>query len=202
MVAAIGAAGFAAFSVLGGDWDVAPILSGSMSPGFPVGGVAVAQREPVSQLALRDVIIFRNPYHPGIQMVHRIIRLEFNKAGEAIIKTQGDANTSADPWTVRLGAKDVYVVQFTLPLLGYPGVYTNHAVDLIVAGTILLLVVVGAVMGRDRDNEVEGSLPGSPGLTRTADVWPSYEPVSSAAKARQGLGSTTETTEDGPESRL
>jgi signal peptidase I len=169
----LAAAGLGAFSILSGGWDVAPILSGSMSPGFPVGGVAVAQREPVSQLALRDVIIFKNPDLPDIQMVHRIIQLKFNKTGQAIIRTQGDANTAPDPWTVRLGAKEVYVVQFTIPLLGYPGVYTNHALDLIVAGVILLLVVGGAVLGRDRSDEDDGT-PAGPGPAGAPDVWPEY----------------------------
>jgi signal peptidase len=149
IVVVLGAVGFAAVSVLSGGWDVAPILSGSMSPGFPVGGVAVAEREPVTHLALRDVIIFKNPYQPDIQMVHRIISLKFRKSGQSIIKTQGDANTVADPWTLKVSGKDVYVVQYTLPLLGYPGVDTNHGLDLIVAGVILLLVVGGTLLSRD-----------------------------------------------------
>jgi signal peptidase len=148
-VVVLGAVGFAAVSVLSGGWDVAPILSGSMSPGFPVGGVAVAEREPVTHLALRDVIIFKNPYQPDIQMVHRIISLKFRKSGQPMIKTQGDANTVADPWTLKVSGKDVYVVQYTLPLLGYPGVETNHGLDLIVAGVILVLVVGGTVLSQD-----------------------------------------------------
>jgi signal peptidase I len=199
VVAVLGVVGFAAFSVISGGWDAAPILSGSMSPGFPVGGVAVAEREPVSHLALRDVIIFKNPYHPDIQMVHRIIQLRFNKSGHAIIKTQGDANTAPDPWTVRLGAQYVYVVQFTLPLLGYPGVYTNHAADLIIAGTILLLVVGGAVLGREREHEDEDLLSGGPAAPRTKEVWPEYQPVSRTAEARPAPGSTSGLSEGGPE---
>jgi signal peptidase I len=199
LVLALGGAGVAAVSVISGAWDVAPILSGSMRPGFPVGGVAVAEREPVSQLALRDVIIFKNPFDPNIQMVHRIIQLKFNKSGQAIIKTQGDANTAADPWTVRLGAKYVYEVQFTLPLLGYPGVYTNHAADLIIAGTILLLVVGGAVLGRERDHGDEKLLPGGAASPRTKEVWPEYQPVSRTGEARPAPGSASGLSEGGPE---
>jgi signal peptidase I len=198
-VVVLGAVGFAAFSVLSGGWDAAPILSGSMSPGFPVGGVALAEREPVSQLALRDVVIFKNPYHPDVQMVHRIISLKMSKSGQPIIKTQGDANTAPDPWTVTMRGKTVYVVQYTLPLLGYPGVYTNHGLDLVVAGVILLLVVGGAVLSRDREDR---SPPGGAGPGRTTEVWPEYEPVSTTVKARSGSGSTTEMraliAEDGP----
>lgn len=190
VVVVLAAAGFTAFSVLSGGWDVAPILSGSMQPGFPVGGVAVAEREPVSDLALRDVIIFKNPYHPNIQMVHRIISLKFNKSDQAIIKTQGDANSVPDPWTVRLGTTSIYVVQFTLPLLGYPGVYTNHAADLIVAGTILLLVVAGAVLGRDREDRDGGLPPGREGPWQTTELWPDYQPKSTTPEGRPGSEST------------
>src|ERR1035437_702310 len=199
VVVVLGAVGFAAFSVVSGGWDAAPILSGSMSPGFPVGGVAVAEREPVSHLALRDVIIFANPHQRDVQMVHRIIYLRVDKSGQTLIKTQGDANTVADPWTLKVSGKNVYVVQFTLPLLGYPGVYTNHGLDLIVAGVILLLVVGGAVLSRDREDR---SPPGGAGPGRTTEVWPEYEPVSTTVKARSGSGSTTEMraliAEDGP----
>ena len=149
-VVIVGLAGFAVFAVLSGGWTVTPILSGSMRPGLPVGGVAVAERTPIQDLALRDIVVFQNPDRPSVQMVHRIIKLSYNSAGQPVVKTQGDANTAADPWTVTLSGKDVYVVQFSLPLLGYPAVYTNHGVDLMVGGAILLLVVGGTVLARQR----------------------------------------------------
>ena len=150
VVVVLAAAGFAVFSVLSGAWTVTPILSGSMRPGLPVGGVAVSERVPVSSLAVREVIIFQSPLNPDVTVVHRIIQLNFNSSGQAVVKTKGDANPVADPWTATLHGKDVYVVQFTLPLLGYPAVETNHGVDLIVGGVIILLVVVGTVLTRER----------------------------------------------------
>ncbi|MGP8160503.1 MAG: signal peptidase I [Candidatus Dormibacteria bacterium] len=150
VVVVLAAAGIATFSVLSGGWTVTPILSGSMRPGFPVGGVAVAERMPMDRLAVGDVILFQNPYQPSVQMVHRIIQLNIGDSGQPVVRTKGDANPVADPWTVTLHGKDVYVVQFTLPLLGYPAVYTNHGVDLMVGGAILLIVVVGTVVARER----------------------------------------------------
>jgi signal peptidase len=150
VVVVLAAAGIATFSVLSGGWTVTPILSGSMRPGFPVGGVAISERMPMGRLAVGDVILFQNPYQPSVQVVHRIIQLKVGDAGQHVVKTKGDANPVADPWTVTLHGKDVYVVQFTLPLLGYPAVYTNHGVDLMVGGVIILLVVVGTVLTRER----------------------------------------------------
>jgi signal peptidase len=150
VVVVLAAAGIATFSVLSGGWTVTPILSGSMRPGFPVGGVAVAERMPMGRLAVGDVILFQNPYQPSVQMVHRIIQLKAGNSGQPVVKTKGDANPIADPWTVTLHGKDVDVVQFTLPLLGYPAVDTNHGVDLMVGGVIILLAVVGTVLTRER----------------------------------------------------
>ena len=146
----VGLASVAVFAVLSGGWTVTPILSGSMRPGLAVGGVAVAERTPIQNLAVRDIVVFQNPNRPSVQMVHRITKLSFNSSGQPVIKTQGDANTAADPWTVTLSGKDVYVVQFSLPLLGYPAVYTNHGVDMMIGGAILLLIVGGTVLAQQR----------------------------------------------------
>jgi signal peptidase I len=153
-VVVVGLAGYATFAVLSGGWTVTPILSGSMTPGLPVGGVAVAERKPVLGLAARDVIIFQNPNRPTVQMVHRIISIDYDKSGQPLVRTQGDANTAADPWTVTLRGKYVYVVQFTLPLLGYPAVSTNHGLDLMVGGALVLIVVVGTVLAHGRGRNV------------------------------------------------
>ena len=69
-------AGLVAYSVLSGNWTIAPILSGSMWPGFPVGGVVVAERASTSELAVGDVIIFQDPDRPSEQVVHRITQLD------------------------------------------------------------------------------------------------------------------------------
>jgi signal peptidase I len=167
-VVILGLAGLAVFAVLSGGWTVTPILSGSMSPGLPVGGVAVAERTPIKNLADRDIILFQNPNRPSVEMVHRIINLSFDSSGRPVVKTQGDANTAADPWTVTLGGKYVYVVQFTLPLLGYPAVYTNHGVDLMVGGLILLLVAGGTVLVRQRRSLDNTAAVREPAPTRDA----------------------------------
>ncbi len=133
---------WSALEILMGNWTVTPILSGSMRPGFPVGGVAVAERVPMHDLALGDVILFQDPRQHSREMVHRVIQLSESARGYPVIRTKGDANSIADPWVVTLHGQSIDVVQFTIPLLGYPAVYTDHGVDLMVSGLILLCVFV------------------------------------------------------------
>ncbi|MHB8891846.1 MAG: signal peptidase I [Candidatus Limnocylindrales bacterium] len=143
-------AGLVTYSVLSGNWTIAPILSGSMRPGFPVGGVVVAERTPTSALAVGDVILFQNPIRPSERMVHRIIQLKVDPSGQMVVNTKGDANNVDDPWTASLQGDSIYVAQLTLPLLGYAAVSTTPGTNLMIGGVILLLVAVSTVMSRER----------------------------------------------------
>ncbi len=149
-VALLGGASFVVYALLSGNWMITPVLSGSMRPGFPVGGVVVAERAPTSALAVGDVIIFQDPYRPADQVVHRIIQLTPGPDGQPVLRTKGDANSAEDPWTFNLKGKTVYVAQFTLPLLGYAAVSTNRGIDLMVGGLILLLLALSSVISRGR----------------------------------------------------
>lgn len=159
-----------AYSVLTHNWTIAPILSGSMKPGFPVGGVVVAQRVPVADLAVGDVIIFQSPYQPSEQVVHRIVDIQPDQSGQAAVKTKGDANAAEDPWTVNVEGNSIYVAQFTLPLLGYVAVNISPGVDLIIGGVILLLVVISSVLSRERRTAARNSLKQDVGGSGSAAV--------------------------------
>jgi signal peptidase I len=128
---------------------VTPVLSGSMRPGLAVGGVVISQRVPVDSLAVRDVIVFADPYKPSEQIVHRIVRITKNKSGQLQFNTQGDANTVRDPWTITIRGNDVYRVRWSVPLLGYvANNYQNHRGDyLLGAGIVLILIAVSTVLG-------------------------------------------------------
>lgn len=148
VLAILAGVGFVALSLARGSWMVTPVLSGSMRPGFPVGGVVVSQREPLKDIAVRDVIVFQNPIKRTEQMIHRIIKLTRLPDGAIKIKTQGDANTIPDPWTVEIHTRLVYRVRWSLPLLGYVAIaYQNHrGLLLAIAGLVLLLVAAGMLL--------------------------------------------------------
>jgi signal peptidase len=153
VLAILGAAGIGAWALAQGSWAVNPVLSGSMRPGFTVGGVVISQRVPVSELAVRDVIVFHNPNKPSEEMVHRIVQMTKGPDGQLLIKTQGDANPVRDPWTLTIRGNSVYKVRWSLPLLGYVAVaYQNHrGIALLVAGFLLILVALSIVIRQRRN---------------------------------------------------
>lgn len=68
-------------------------LRGACGPVSRWVGVVISQRVPVSELAVRDVIVFRNPNKPSEEMVHRIVQITKGSDGQLLI-TQGDATRS------------------------------------------------------------------------------------------------------------
>lgn len=124
LAALVAAAATAIAGVASGGWQVRPILSGSMRPGFPVGGVVVTQRVPLDSLHVGDVVVFHIPHDPGATYVHRIVWLE-HRGSELLVRTKGDANTVPDPWTLAVHGPVAYQARFTLPLLGYAAVWLH-----------------------------------------------------------------------------
>jgi signal peptidase I len=143
----LAAAAFAAIALVRGTWMVTPILSGSMRPGLAVGGVAISERVPVGDLGVRDVIVFQRPDQPSEQVVHRIVGLSKGSSGQILIRTQGDANTVRDPWTLTIRGDYAYRVRWSIPLLGYVAIaFENHrGIALLVAGVVLLGLALSMV---------------------------------------------------------
>jgi signal peptidase I len=148
LLAILAGAGIAAVALVRGTWMVTPVLSGSMRPGLSVGGVVVSQRVPVDSLAVRDVIVFRDPYKPSEQIVHRIIRISKGANGKLQFNTQGDANTARDPWTLTIRGNSIYRARWSVPLVGYFAIaYQNHrGLFLLGAGFVLILIAVSTVL--------------------------------------------------------
>ena len=134
----------AVFGVASGNWQVRPILSGSMRPGFPIGGVVVTQTVPMDTLQVGMVAVFHPPGQATITYVHRIIWLE-HQGNQLLIRTKGDANPVRDPWTLHVHGRYAYVARFTVPLLGYGAVWlhspTGRRDMLLVAGLAFLVCI-------------------------------------------------------------
>ncbi|WP_314060198.1 signal peptidase I [uncultured Vagococcus sp.] len=91
------------------------ILSGSMEPTYPVGGLVLTKPMKFEKLTAGDPITFRRHGKENKVVTHRII--EINQR-EGFARTQGDANKEPDGQVVL--AKDVIgKVTLGLPYIGY-----------------------------------------------------------------------------------
>jgi signal peptidase I len=93
------------------------VYSGSMRPTLGVGSLAVDRVAAARSVRVGDVITFNDPYVTGRLVTHRVARIVPTEHGLAY-RTKGDANTTRDPWAIRLDDK-VGRVAFDVPLAGY-----------------------------------------------------------------------------------
>lgn len=84
------------------------IVSGSMTPGIPIGSLVISKATPMTQLKKGDVIVFDNE---GERLTHRIDFISKEK-----IQTKGDANDYLDAGKVMNIQGKVCLV---IPKIGY-----------------------------------------------------------------------------------
>lgn len=140
-------------AVLSGGWQIRPILSGSMRPGFAIGGVAITQTIPTNQLKVGDVAVFHPPFLKNVTYIHRIISIK--KSGNTyLIRTKGDDNPTPDPWLLKINSKHAYVARFTLPFIGYLAVwvhsYNGKKILLTIAGILAIIFVVSILLDYEK----------------------------------------------------
>lgn len=152
LVLAVCALGLAGYEVATGQWHATPVLSGSMRPGLQPGDVVVTQRVPISDLRVRDVVVFLPPDEGQRLVVHRIVKLEV-KGETTSITTWGDANDVADPGVSSLSGTTAYRVARVVPLLGYPAVWLQNGsrgTMAIALGVILLIAAAVNILRPDQ----------------------------------------------------
>ncbi|MDN4174025.1 signal peptidase I [Nocardioides sp. SOB77] len=94
------------------------MLTGSMEPGIAPGDVVVTTPEPVSEVAVGDVISYHIPVENHRVETHRVVEVITNDDGSTAIRTQGDNNENADPWVATLEGDTVWEMQAVVPKLG------------------------------------------------------------------------------------
>ena len=132
-------------AVASGRYQVRPILSGSMEPGLPTGGVVITQRVPISEIKVRDVVVFHRPDRPDDVITHRITELT-ESANGPVIQTQGDANVIPDPWKVTMRGDTAYRAVFTRPVVGYAAGWVQGPTGRLALTVLGLLLVLGAAV--------------------------------------------------------
>lgn len=97
-------------------WTTLVVLSGSMEPAMPVGGLSFVQPIAAEDVRAGDVVTYPRPDRPETLVSHRVVAVS-DQLGEPTLWTKGDANESNDAWAVP--AESVLGrVRFTIPYLG------------------------------------------------------------------------------------
>lgn len=115
------------------------VMSGSMAPAIETGDVVVSRSVSPLDLRLGDVVTFRDPQDAKRLITHRVRGIRV-AGGEARFVTKGDANNSAEEWSVPSDGT-VGLVLFRLPKLGYAMHWLGHPLArlaLVVAPALLL----------------------------------------------------------------
>jgi signal peptidase len=139
LVLAFCALGIAAYQVKTGQWHATPVLSGSMRPGIQPGDIVVTQRVPISELRVRDVVVFYPPNQTEHQLVHRIVKLTV-KGKTTSITTWGDDNLVSDATVSSFRGTAAYRMVRVVPLVGYPAIWLQNG------GRGMLAIALGAIL--------------------------------------------------------
>jgi signal peptidase len=95
-------------------WQPVIVLSGSMEPGIPVGGLAFLAPVEPEEVKTGDVISFGTG---NTRVTHRVVEIAKVAQGTLAFRTKGDANNEADSGLVPASAVESREV-LTVPHLG------------------------------------------------------------------------------------
>ena len=94
------------------------VRSGSMAPAIQTGDVVVTTMVGPSDVAVGDVVTFRDPSREGELVTHRVVKARV-EGGSFRFQTRGDANTGSEQWSIEADGK-LGRLWFTIPKAGYP----------------------------------------------------------------------------------
>lgn len=123
------------------------ITGGSMSGTFERGALVFEKQVPVEDLRVGDVITYLPPANSGVTelVTHRIISITepAQAGGPRVLKTQGDANDSADPWDFTLAGSVQPRVEGWIPEIGWVFIaLTNPIVRMLAIGVPAALIAL------------------------------------------------------------
>ena len=121
-------------------FQVATVISDSMSPTLSVGTMVVSRAPVVADLKVGDVIIYKPVTMGQKPIIHRIVAE--NNTNPPSFQTKGDNPAQAvDPWVVP-AANVIGKMEFNSPVAGYINTFFRSKVGLIIALIIPALILV------------------------------------------------------------
>ena len=130
------------------------ITSGSMTGTYDRGSVVFDQVVPVADLEVGDAITYTPPpgSGPSGRITHRIVWIGSDQFGRRVLRTKGDANEAADPWTFALDGATQARVAFHVPYVGYVlSVLAIRQARTVLIGLPALLIAFAVLVGFGRD---------------------------------------------------
>lgn len=122
------------------------VRSPSMSPGIPVGALAVYLPVDADELRPGDVIAFRSPGRGGHLVTHRIVRIEPTPREGDVFVTKGDANATEDPWRIPATGRG-WRYAFAVPYAGYAVAMLGLPAVRLATLLAAVLTLAGACLG-------------------------------------------------------
>jgi signal peptidase len=129
-------------------YRTATMLTASMAPRIRPGDVIVDTPLPLRDVRVGQVLTYHIPVDDHRVVSHRVIEVQRPRPGIVNIRTRGDANTAADPWTATLEGGAVWQVRAVVPKAGtairalrIPLVHT------VLTGAVPLLVLCWLLLG-------------------------------------------------------
>lgn len=108
------------------------IMSNSMIPNFRRGDIVISKKfnkgniENIENIKIGDIVEYTTKKYT---IIHRVIKIYKNKAGENIYITKGDNNNAPDSEIVE-NYQIVGVIKLIVPKLGYPSVWFSDIIKL------------------------------------------------------------------------
>jgi signal peptidase I len=130
------------------------ITSGSMTGTYDRGSIVFDDVVSVSDLRVGDAITYTPPpgSGPSGRITHRIVWIGSDQFDRPALRTQGDANESADPWTFTLDGPTQARVAFHVPYVGYVlSALAIRQARMLLIGLPALLIAVAIVLSFRRD---------------------------------------------------
>jgi signal peptidase len=130
------------------------ITSGSMTGTYDRGSIVFDDVVDVSDLRVGDAITYTPPpgSGPSGRITHRIVWIGSDQFGRSALRTHGDANESADPWTFTLDGPTQARVAFHVPYVGYVlSALAIRQARMLLIGLPALLIAVAIVLSFRRD---------------------------------------------------
>jgi signal peptidase len=100
-----------------GRYATLTVLSGSMRPGIPEGSIVVITPERPDQIRVGQIVTYAVPEGDHHVVSHRVVEIVAG-GDQPIIRTQGDANDTPDPWLAQITDDTVWRVHASVPGVG------------------------------------------------------------------------------------